>query len=375
MPIFKSTNPPIHMPWHLSIWEWLFDSAYSPLENFPGPEIGGYVNAITKEKLTYWDVKKWTTYLSTALKKKYGLKEGETVALFSPNTVWYPVAMLGTLRAGGVVSGASPAYNAEEMTYALKVAQAKFLFTVPGSMEIAMTAAKNAGIPKERVFLLEGEHKGHTTMQELLKIGQGYGDDGQIDYFKIPQGKKNKDVCGFLSFSSGTVRISMQALEHHAACCLPLVMSELHENLKLTIDTDRSTKSRHDRTRQCDRAMPPNPPDFPHHTPQDSRCPASLPHYGPGPPTPSPRPPQRHRVHAPGLHDGQHATNGPRQQTRRDAPRPAHHHPHGARPEDPQKVRPLLPETLLLRRRPLSAEILQLLERPSPAQASNRATA
>lgn len=174
------------------------------------------MNAVTKEKLNYWDVKKHTTHLSTALKKKYGLKEGETVALFSPNTVWYPVAMLGTLRAGGVVSGASPAYNVEEMTYALKLGGAKYLFTIPGSMEVAAAAAKNVGIPRERVFLLEGELQGYTTMQELLKIGQSYGEDGQIPYFKIPAGKKNKDVCGFLSFSSGTTGLPKAVMIAHA---------------------------------------------------------------------------------------------------------------------------------------------------------------
>jgi 4-coumarate--CoA ligase len=85
-----------------------------------------------EEHLSYADLKTHSTHLSTALVKKYGLKQGQTVALFSPNTVWYPCAMFGAIRAGGVVSGASPAYNTEEMTYALKTADAKFLFTVPG---------------------------------------------------------------------------------------------------------------------------------------------------------------------------------------------------------------------------------------------------
>lgn len=61
--------------------------------------------------------------------------------------------MLGTLRAGGRVSGASPAYNEEEMTYALKTADAKFLMTHPNSMDVAVAAAKNAGIPKENPVL------------------------------------------------------------------------------------------------------------------------------------------------------------------------------------------------------------------------------
>lgn len=55
---------------------------------------------MTKERISYAQVERYTTYLSTALVKDHGLKEGDAVALFSPNTIWYPVAMLGTLRAG-----------------------------------------------------------------------------------------------------------------------------------------------------------------------------------------------------------------------------------------------------------------------------------
>jgi len=225
MNIFKSTNPPIDVPWHLPVWTWLFDSSYSPLNNFPPSEIAGYINAQTKEKVSYTEVKTYTTHLSTALVKRYGLKQGQTVALFSPNTVWYPVAMLGTLRAGGVVSGASPAYNVEEMTYALQTADAKFLFTVPQSMDVAAAAARNAGISKDRVFLLEGEMKGYTTMKELLELGRSYSDGGQVEQFKLPPGKKNKDVCGFLSFSSGTTGLPKAVMIAHSnviAQCLQI---------------------------------------------------------------------------------------------------------------------------------------------------------
>lgn len=126
------------------------------------------------------------------------------MALFSPNSVWYPVSMLGVLRVGGIISGASPAYNTEEMTYALQKSSAKFLITVPGSMDVAVAAAKNAGIPKENLFLLEGEMEGFTTMKELLQIGKSYGEQGQVKPFEIPKGKTNFDTLAFLSFSSGT---------------------------------------------------------------------------------------------------------------------------------------------------------------------------
>lgn len=90
------------------------------------------------------------------------------------------------------------------MTYALKTADAKFLMTAPTSMDVAVAAAKNAGIPKENVFLLEDQLEGYTTIKELIEMGKSYGASGQTPAFKLPPGKKNKDVCGFLSFSSGT---------------------------------------------------------------------------------------------------------------------------------------------------------------------------
>ena len=97
------------------------------------------------------------------------------------------------------MSGASPAYNVEEMSYALKTADAKLLATSPTSIEVALQAAKNAGIPKEHIFLLEGEVEGFTTVKDLIELGKGFGGK-QVGSFKIPRGKRNKDVCAFLSF-------------------------------------------------------------------------------------------------------------------------------------------------------------------------------
>ncbi|GAB7355392.1 hypothetical protein MBLNU459_g5913t1 [Dothideomycetes sp. NU459] len=212
---FESLQPPINLPRDLAVWDWLFDSSYSPLRNNPESSLGGYTNALTKERLSYADVKTATTHLSTALVTHYAFRPGDTVALFSQNTIWYPVAMLGTLRAGGVVSGASPAYNVEEMSYALRTAGAKFLMTHPASMEVAVAAAAQAGIPKSRLFLLEGEMYGFTTVKQLIEMGRRQGSGGQTPSFKIPKGKTNGDVCGFLSFSSGTTGLPKAVMIAH----------------------------------------------------------------------------------------------------------------------------------------------------------------
>lgn len=90
------------------------------------------------------------------------------------------------------------------MTYALKTAEAKFIMTSPQSMAIAAPAAAAAGIPKDHIFLLKGHLDGYLNLQDLIHIGKSYQKEGQVKTYKIPTGKSNANICGYLSFSSGT---------------------------------------------------------------------------------------------------------------------------------------------------------------------------
>lgn len=121
MPIFKSKHPdiscksivdfcwtlisPTHriiVPEDVTIWEWLFekDSKACPLNKYPEEQLAGYVDALTKERVSWKDVKEAATSISTVLVKEYGLGEGDTLSLFSRNTIWYPVMLFAAMRVG-----------------------------------------------------------------------------------------------------------------------------------------------------------------------------------------------------------------------------------------------------------------------------------
>ena len=191
--------------------------------------------------------------------------------------------MFAVNRVGGIISGASPAYNVEEMTYALKTAGAKFLFTSPSSIDVAEEAAKNAGVPKSNMFLLEGEKDGYTTVQELFNMGESFGEQKQVPPYQIPDGKSNAQHCGFLSFSSGTTGLP-KAVSDPIPPYLDICYSLPRTGHDLPPKRHRpNAASLHAHTRR--------PQTHP-------RLPAPLPHHGPRAPNAPPRPPQRRGLHA-----------------------------------------------------------------------------
>jgi acyl-CoA synthetase (AMP-forming)/AMP-acid ligase II len=96
------------------------------------------------------------------------------------------------------------AYTESELVHQLNSSGVKALFTCELLLDTALKAAKQAGIPKERVFILpmvgdKGTH-GLTTVEALITEGESLGELEALRWCK-GQGARQP---AFLCYSSGT---------------------------------------------------------------------------------------------------------------------------------------------------------------------------
>jgi acyl-CoA synthetase (AMP-forming)/AMP-acid ligase II len=134
-----------------------------------------------------------------------GLAKGDRIAIYSPNTITYPVAFHGAAYAGGVVTTVNPTYTPEELTSQLRDSKARFLITLGPFLEKAREAADAAG-GIEEIFTFDGA-PGSTSFAKLMAVSE-LGDA------KRPKIDPSKDLVA-LPYSSGTTGISKGVMLTH----------------------------------------------------------------------------------------------------------------------------------------------------------------
>ncbi|KAJ3520656.1 hypothetical protein NM208_g13619 [Fusarium decemcellulare] len=84
--------------------------------------------------------------------KVAGLQHGDTICLYSNNSIYYPIISLAAVAAGGVWTGMNPGLSYEERLRHLNNSSAKFLFCSPDLAQSASGTAEACGLDGSRVF-------------------------------------------------------------------------------------------------------------------------------------------------------------------------------------------------------------------------------
>ncbi len=76
---------------------------------------------------TYKEMDRHITEMAAYLRHTQGLNEGDVLAIQLPNSIHYPIALLGAMRAGLTVTSINPMYSAREIVHQLNDSGAKTL--------------------------------------------------------------------------------------------------------------------------------------------------------------------------------------------------------------------------------------------------------
>ncbi|KAJ9347561.1 hypothetical protein DTO027B9_9086 [Paecilomyces variotii] len=170
---------------------------------------------LTKKSYSALDVVDRVDYLSRALAKELGWQPNQgtewdkVVAVFSVNTIDTVPLAWAVHRLNGLVTPANAAYSAEELTHQLRDSGAKALFTCLPLLSTALQAAAKAGLPKERIYLLEVPEiiLGGIKPPAEYKTVSYFVEEGKslraLERTKWSSGQGARQVA-FLCYSSGT---------------------------------------------------------------------------------------------------------------------------------------------------------------------------
>ncbi|MFI5527657.1 AMP-binding protein [Kitasatospora sp. NPDC051853] len=133
------------------------------------PDQPALVDGITGESVSYAQLDGASLRFAAGLAEA-GVRKGDVIALYSPNTIAYPIAFYGATRAGATVTTVSSLTTAAELAGQLKDSGARWIITISAFLPVAVEAAKTVaadGVPVTEIFVCD-RAEGHRSLADLI---------------------------------------------------------------------------------------------------------------------------------------------------------------------------------------------------------------
>lgn len=179
--------------------------------------------------LTYNELDAHADAFAAYLQNDLGIKKGDAVALMMPNLLQYPIALLGTHRAGAVVVNVNPLYTPRELEHQLIDSKAKAIVIVENFANTLEQVVDNTSV--EHVILTKmGDLlglKGHLVnlvVKHVKKMVTRYHLPDAIRFKEVIRQGAQKTLkpvtltgedLAFLQYTGGTTGVSKGAMLTH----------------------------------------------------------------------------------------------------------------------------------------------------------------
>ena len=128
------------------------------------PDAPALIDGLKGDVITHGQLAAYVDRVAANLHAR-GLRKGDVVAVFCPNTPWFPVVFHGIAAAGCVMSPINSLYTPDEIAFQLKDSGAKILITIVLFMD---RAARGGGeVAGDEIVVLDGA-EGHANLFDLL---------------------------------------------------------------------------------------------------------------------------------------------------------------------------------------------------------------
>ncbi|PIA37226.1 hypothetical protein AQUCO_03000071v1 [Aquilegia coerulea] len=201
--IYRSLRPPLILPrdLNISMVSFLFRNSNSYSDKL------ALIDADSEETLTFGQFKSTVAKVSHGL-LQLGIKKGDVVLIFAPNSIQFPISFLGIVAIGAIATTVNPLYTVTEISKQIKDSKPKLVVTVPQLWE----KLKDFGLPavilgSQDSSMIVSKSK-IVTFSELVKLAGGGVSD-------LPLNTVKQTDTAALLYSSGTTGVSKGVILTH----------------------------------------------------------------------------------------------------------------------------------------------------------------